>query len=200
MSPLTDRQQQVLSFITSYIDTNGYPPSQREIASHLGVSGNPAVMKHLDALEKKGFIRRDSNSRSIAVISSRTGTVSLPIVGTVRAGELTLAVEDIQGYLAIDRMHQHGGTFLLRVTGDSMINAAICDGDLALVRPQPTAENRDIVVAMVEGEATLKEFHREQGAIRLQPKHPTMAPIIIQEGSGEVAIIGKVVGIFRSMA
>lgn len=200
MNPLTDRQQQVLSFVTSYIDNNGYPPSQREIANHLGISSNLGVMKHLDALEKKGYLRRDSSSRSIALTAPLNETVSLPIVGTVRAGQLTLAVEDIQGYLSIDRLHQHGGKFLLRVKGDSMINAAICDGDLALVRPQSTAENRDIVVAMVEGEATLKEFHREKGNIRLQPKNPNMAPIIIQEGSGEVTIIGKVVGIFRSMA
>ena len=200
MQSLTDRQQQVLSFITSYIDNNGYPPSQREIAGHLGISGNLAVMKHLEALEKKGFIKRESTSRAIALTTPTTATASLPVVGTVRAGQLTPAVEDIQGYLSLDRLHLHGGKFLLRVKGDSMINAAICDGDLALVRPQPTAENRDIVVAMVEGEATLKEFHREQGQMRLQPKNPNMDPIIVKEGSAEVTIVGKVVGIFRSMA
>jgi repressor LexA len=200
MQSLTDRQQQVLSFITSYIDNNGYPPSQREIAGHISVSSTLAVMKHLDALEKKGYLKRESTSRAIALTTPTTETASLPIIGTVRAGQLTPAVEDIQGYLSLDRLHLHGGRFLLRVKGDSMINAAICDGDLALVRPQPTAENRDIVVAMVEGEATLKEFHREKGQIRLQPKNPNMAPIIVKEGSAEVTIIGKVVGIFRSMA
>jgi len=199
MQPLTERQQQVLSFITSYIDNNGYPPSQREIASHLGISGTPPVIKHLDALAKKGFLKRDSSSRSIAVTAPATDTVSLPIVGTVRAGQLTMAVEDIQGYMSVDRFNQHGGRFFLRVKGDSMINAAICDGDYALVRPQETADNRDIVVAMVEGEATLKEFFREKGQIRLQPRNPNMKPIIIKEGSADVTIIGKVVGIFRSM-
>jgi repressor LexA len=199
MLPITDRQQQVLSFIISYIDKNGYPPSQREIAFHLGVSGTLPVIKHLEALEKKGFLKRDSHSRSISLTTSTSDTVSLPIAGTVRAGQLTPAVEDIQGYFALDRLQLHGGKFFLRVKGDSMINAAICDGDLALVRPQPTAENRDIVVAMVEGEATLKEFHREHDYIRLQPRNPNMEPIIIKDGSGEVTIIGKVVGIFRSM-
>lgn len=199
MLPLTERQQQVLQFVTSYIDNQGYPPSQREIARHIGVSSTLGVMKHLDALEKKGFLKRESTSRAITLTTPASTTASLPIIGTVRAGQLTPAVEDIQGYLSLDRLQLHGGTFLLRVRGDSMINAAICDGDLALVRPQPVAENRDIVVAMVEGEATLKEFHREQGQIRLQPKNPNMAPIIIREGSGEVTIIGKVVGIFRSM-
>ena len=199
MQPLTERQQQVLAFITSYIDNNGYPPSQREIANHLGISGTPPVIKHLEALEKKGFLKRDSRSRSIAVTAPTTDTVSLPVVGTVRAGQLTMAVEDIQGYMSVDRLHLHGGKFFLRVKGDSMIDAAICDGDYALVRPQETAENRDIVVAMVEGEATLKEFFREQGQIRLQPRNPNMNPIIIKEGSADVSIIGKVVGIFRSM-
>jgi repressor LexA len=199
MLPITDRQQQVLSFITSYIDKNGYPPSQREIAFHLGVSGTLPVIKHLEALEKKGFLKRDSSSRSIVLTTPAADSASLPIVGTVRAGQLTPAVEDIQGYFALDRLQLHGGKFFLRVKGDSMINAAICDGDLALVRPQPTAENRDIVVAMVDGEATLKEFYREQGHVRLQPRNPNMEPIIIKDGAGEVVIVGKVVGIFRNM-
>lgn len=198
MLPLTERQEQVLQFVTSYIDNNGYPPSQREIADHLGIS-NPGVMKHLEALEKKGFIRRDSNSRSIALTTPLTETTSLPIVGTVRAGQLTHAVEEVLGYFSINRNHQHGGRFFLKVKGDSMIEAAICDGDLALVRPQPTADDRDIVVAMLDGEATLKEYYREQGQIRLQPRNSSMAPIIIREGDGEVSIVGKVVGLFRAL-
>lgn len=200
MNCLTERQQQVLSFVCAYIDNNGYPPSQREIAAHLGISGNLAVMKHLEALEKKGYLRRDSSSRSIALTAPLTETVSLPIVGTVRAGQLTQAVEDIQGYLAVDRQQLHGGRFLLQVKGDSMIEAAICDGDLALVRPQQMAENSDIVVAMVDGEATLKQFYREDGQIRLQPRNRAMEPIIIKDGAGELTIIGRVVGLFRNMA
>jgi repressor LexA len=197
---LTARQQQVLELIRQHIDASGYPPTLRELARQLGVSGTLPVSKHLEALQRKGYLSRSNDARGISLTSTVTNAVSLPIVGTVRAGALTPAIEDIRGYLAVDRLQLHGGTFFLRVAGDSMINAAICDGDLALVRPQPTAENRDIVVAMVEGEATLKEFHREKGQIRLQPKNPNMAPIIVKEGSAEVTIIGKVVGIFRSMA
>lgn len=196
--PLTKRQQQVLELIRQHIDNHGYPPTLRELAKQLEVSGTLPVSKHLDALERKGYLTRSSGSRSISLNDSPS-SVSLPIVGTVRAGALTLAIEDIQGYMAVDRVTLHGGTFFLRVRGDSMINAAICDGDLALVRPQPTAENREIVVAMINGEATLKEFHRERGQIRLQPKNPNMAPIIVKEGSDDVTIIGKVVAIFRSL-
>ncbi len=200
MQPLTERQQQVLSFITSYLASKGYPPSQREIARHLGVSSNLGVMKHLDALEKKGYLRRDSHSRAISVHGLVASSVSLPIVGTVRAGQLTLAVEEVLGHFTLGRDQLQGGSFFLKVRGDSMIEAAICDGDLALVRPQQTAEDRDIVVAMVEGEATVKEFYLEPGRIRLQPRNRAFEPIIVHEGEGEVTIIGKVVGIFRSLA
>jgi repressor LexA len=126
--------------------------------------------------------------------------VLLPIVGVVRAGALQPAIEDIEGYFAIDRSQlKASDSFFLRVKGDSMINAAIRDGDLAMVRPQATAENRDIVVAMVNGEATLKRFYRERGQIRLQPENPNMEPIIIRPRDGEVTIIGKVVGIYREL-
>ena len=198
MLPLTARQEQVLQFVTSYIDNNGYPPSQREIAEHLGIT-NPAVIKHLDAIEKKGFLKRESSSRAIALTTPLNEAASLPIIGTVRAGQLSYAAEDIQGYLTLSRDHLHGGKFLLRVRGESMIEAAICDGDLALIRPQPRAENRDIVVAMLNGEATLKEFYWEHEYIRLQPRNSEMDPIFIKRDSGDFSIIGKVVGIFRSM-
>jgi repressor LexA len=198
LSP-TKRQQQVLDFIASYIDNNGYPPTLREICAHLGVSGTLSAIRHLDALEKKGYLKRDANSRGIALTAPASASVSLPILGMVRAGALSPPVEDIEGYLSLDRMRLNGGKFFLRVRGDSMINACIRDGDLALIRPQPVANNRDIVVAMVDGEATLKRFYREQGQIRLQPENPNMEAIIIPVGSGEVTIIGKVVGLYRDM-
>lgn len=199
MSLLTERQNQVLDFIRSCIDNNGYPPTLREICAHLGVSGTLSAMRHLEALEKKGYIKRDSGSRGIALTTPTSDTASLPIAGTVRAGSLSPAVEEITGYISVDRALLHGGRFFLRVRGDSMISACITDGDLALVRPQPSAENRDIVIAMVEGEATVKRFYREDGFIRLQPENPEMKAIIIPEGSGDVTIIGKVVGIYRDM-
>jgi repressor LexA len=199
VSQPTDRQQQVLDFLQSYIDNSGYPPTLREICAHLGVTGTLPAIRHLEALEKKGYLKRDAGSRGIALTSPASPTASLPIIGTVRAGALTPPVEDITGYLSLDRMRLHGGKFFLRVQGDSMINACISEGDLALVRPQPTADNRDIVVAMVEGEATLKRFYREAGKIRLQPENPNMEAIVVPDGSAEVAIIGKVVGLYRDM-
>lgn len=201
MEELTPRQNEVLQFLEGYLAQHGYPPTVRDIAAHLRVSGTLGVSKHLTALERKGYIRRaPGNSRGISLVGHHGAkSASLPVAGVVRAGMLQPAIEDIEGYLAIDQAQLKGGKFFLRVLGDSMVNAAIIDGDLALIRPQPTAENHDIVVAMVDGEATLKAFYREQGQIRLQPRNPNMEPIIIREGEGEVVIVGKVVGIFRTL-
>lgn len=198
MPELTPRQQQVLDFITFHLDKQGSPPTLREIARHLRVSGTLGIMKHLDALERKGLIRKHpGSSRGIEVVGRATA-LPLPVVGTVRAGALQPAIEDIEGYVAVDRSRVKGeGHFFLRVKGDSMINAAIREGDLALVRPQPVAANRDIVVAMIDGEATLKRFYRGKDHIRLQPENPNMEAIIIRPGDGEVIIVGKVVGIYR---
>jgi repressor LexA len=197
---LTERQRQVLQFITSFSDSSGYPPSQREIAAHLKVSGTLPVMKHLDALERKGYLKRENVNRGIALTTPNSRSTSLPIVGTVRAGQLSTAIEDIQGYFSVDQMAVRGADcFFLRISGDSMINAGILDGDLALVRPQSTAENRDIVVAMLDGEATVKWFYKEHDHIRLQPANPDMKPIIIYPEDGEVTIVGKVIGMYRQL-
>ncbi|MDT8442448.1 MAG: transcriptional repressor LexA, partial [Desulfuromonadales bacterium] len=198
--PPTPRQRQVLDFIAAFIERSGYPPTLREIASHLQVSGPLPVSKHLDALEKKGYLRRDPVSRGISLSRPSTRPLSLPVAGTVRAGHLTPAIEDLQGAFAIDR--QSGGgddSFFLKVAGDSMIDAGILDGDLALIRPQPTADDGDIVVAMVDGEATLKRFYREAATIRLQPANAAMAPIIVRAGEGEVTLVGRVIGIYRRL-
>ena len=197
---LTQRQRQVLQFITSFTDSNGYPPSQREIAGHLKVSGTLPVIKHLAALERKGFINRGNVNRGITLKMPSRRPISLPIVGTVRAGQLSTAIEDIQGYFSVDQMAVKGADcFFLKISGDSMINAGILDGDLALVRPQPTADNKDTVVAMVDGEATVKWFYKEHDHIRLQPANPDMNPILIHPEDGEVLIVGKVIGVFRQM-
>jgi repressor LexA len=197
---LTPRQRQVLLFITSHVDNHGYPPTLREIATHLGVSGTLPVTKHLEALERKGYIKRDNVSRGIALTTPINHPVSLPIVGTVRAGHLSPAIEDIQGYFTVDQMAVKGNDcFFLRVSGDSMINAGIFDGDLALVRPQPTAENKDTVIAMVDGDATVKWFFRETDHIRLQPANPNMQPIIVRPEDGDVSIVGKVIGVYRRL-
>jgi len=204
MEQLTARQEQVLKIVTQYINDHGYPPSLRDIGKKLAVSGTLGVMKHLEALERKGYLRRqEGSSRGITLCSQALGqaqATSLPIVGVVRAGALHAAIEDIEGHFAIDSSQlRSGGTFFLRVKGDSMIHAHIKEGDLALVRPQPSAANRDIVVAMVGGEATLKRFYREGNQIRLQPENPNYSPIIIREGDDELSIVGKVVGIYRQM-
>lgn len=197
---LTSRQRQVLQFITTFLDDNGYPPTLREIAGHLQVSGPLPVSKHLDALEKKGYLKRDPVSRGIALTIPGPRTCALPIAGTVRAGHLAPAIEDIQGYFAVDRQAARGeGYFFLRVSGDSMTEAGIFAGDLALVRPQASAANGDTVVAMVDGEATLKTFFRAADHIRLQPANVSMPPIIVRPEDGEVAIVGKVVGVYRNL-
>jgi repressor LexA len=195
----TPRQQQVLDFITSYLDNSGYPPSQREIARHLGVSGNLPAAKHLAALEKKGYLKLDGVNRGIALTSSTGSSVSLPIVGSVRAGHLSPAIEDILGYFSVDQNAVKGKScFFLKVKGESMIDAGVKDGDLALIRPQQTAENRDMVVILVDGEATLKWFFKEIDHIRLQPDNPSMQPIIVSPDR-QVDIVGKVIGLYRSL-
>jgi len=216
MNELTERQKSVYTFISTYQKQNGYPPTMQEIAGHLEISGNLGVIRHLTALEKKGFLTRTpGNSRSIRLTSpsfsySETPermiagedqfSLFLPVVGTVRAGMPQPPDEDIQEYYSVDRtVARSGGTFFLKVRGDSMIDACICEGDLALIRSQAVAEDRDIVVALVDGEATLKRFYRENDHIRLQPENPHYAPIIIREGSSDISIIGKVVGIYRTL-
>ncbi len=201
MEQLTPRQQQVLAIVTAFIEEFGYPPSLRQIAAELGISGTLGVMKHLEALEKKGYLRRDEgSSRGIALIREQQPPMaSIPIVGVVRAGFPALAVEHIEGFYPVEKVQLRGGAFFLRVKGDSMINDAILEGDLALIRPQSTAENGDIVVAMVGGEATLKRFYRERGRIRLQPANPNMDPIYVRAGE-EVSIVGKVIRVIRDIA
>lgn len=199
MNRLTARQQQVYNFILDYISSRGYPPTLQEIAQHLKVSGNLGVIRHLTALEKKGYIRRDSgSSRGIAPV--RTGSmVSLPLVGEVRAGMPQLAVEEIEDFLAVDAgLVKSKNSFILRVKGDSMIEAHILDGDMAIIQPQTIAEDRDIVVVILDGEATLKRYFREPDQIRLQPENAALEPILVQPGE-DIQIVGKVTGIFRSM-
>ena len=204
MQELTARQRAVYEFIADYLAGRGYPPTLQDIAAHLRITGNLGVIRHLTALEKKGYIaRQGGSSRGIRLLTPPAGgrlpgRRFLPVVGTVRAGSPELPVEDIEEYHSLDeRIADSGGEFFLRVKGDSMINAAISEGDLALIRPQADARHRDIVVALVDGEATLKRFYREPGRIRLQPENPNMEPIIVRDGEREVTIIGKVVGIYR---
>lgn len=199
MQLLTERQQQVLDVIADSLDRAGCPPTLREISDSIGTRGTATAIAHLDALEKKGYINRRGGSRGIMLANRPPSSVPVPVVGTVRAGIPELAVEDFQGHCHVDPSWLRGeGCFFLRVKGDSMIDAHILDGDLALIRPQPAAENGEIVVAVVDGEATLKRFFREAGGIRLQPENASLQPIFIRDGEAETAVAGKLLRIVRN--
>jgi len=202
MSQLTTRQQQVYDFLAGYIADQGYPPTLQEIAGHLQVSGNLGVLRHLQVLERKGLINRSpGSSRSIVLADrSRSEPLELPLVGTVQAGLPQLAEEQIETYLAVDSSLVKGkNSFLLRVRGESMIDAHIMPGDLVVVRPQPSAESGEIVVALIDDEATLKRFYREGEEIRLKPENSRMKSLIYRERDAEVQIIGKVTGLCRTL-
>lgn len=199
---MTGRQREVFDFIKEFIGESGYPPTLREICARFGIKGPKNASKHLDALERKGFIRRIANtSRAIEVIGSPfKGSVSVPIAGRVRAGAPHLAVEDIVGHVLLDeRFFRCRDAFLLRVEGDSMTGAGIDDGDFVIVRPQKDASDGEIVVAMLDGEATVKRLSRAGGAVLLKPENPSMESIKVTEGA-EFEIIGKVVSVIRQMA
>jgi repressor LexA len=214
MEPLSPRQKDVLEYLREFLDSHGYPPTLREIARHLDISGTVAVVRHLEALEKKGWIRRQPGAfRSISLVAEKSVTyslpeerlvspddfiVELPIVGTVRAGSPEIPLEDIEGYLSLDRsIAASGGSFFLRIKGDSMKNAGMLPGDLVLVRPQSAADNGDVVVALVDGEATVKRFFREEGGIRLQPENELLEAFLIDPASVDFTIIGRVISLFR---
>ena len=200
---LTARQREVLSFLIRFLKERGYPPTVREIAHHLGLKGPRSPKKRLDALEEKGYIRRNpGKSRAIEVmgVSPSRSYRLVPLVGRVRAGGPSLALEDFEGEVALDRSLAGGSeTFFLRVRGDSMIGDHIRDKDLALVHPQPMVDNGEISVVLIDDEATLKRVYKVGNALRLQPSNPTMKPIIVGRENGKVTIVGKVIGIFREV-
>ena len=202
---LTRTQRKVFEFLKSHLRKRGFPPTLREIAEHFDLKGPKAPQKTLSILERKGYIRRvPRGSRAIEVVgaalASGNQAISVPIVGQVHAGEPILAIENIEGHLHLDRdLVGSEDVFLLRVQGDSMVEAHIQDGDFVLVKPQPTAENGEIVVAMIEDEATIKRIFKKRDLIRLEPANPKVEPIVIRKGEKRVAIVGKVIGIFRKL-
>jgi repressor LexA len=203
LASLTERQKQILDFIKKQTREKGYPPSVREIGESVGLSSSSTVHGHLARLAEKGYIHRDpSKPRAIEILDDdgralqRQRMVSVPLLGRVTAGTPILAVENIEDYIPLPRdLTGADDVFLLSVRGDSMVGAGIHDGDLIIVRPQPSADNGDIVVALLDDEATVKRFFKEKGAVRLQPENPTMAPIVAKN----VSVIGKVVGLFRRL-
>ncbi len=199
--PVSKKQKEVLEYIKKEILRRGFPPAVREICQAVGLKSTSSVHAHLESLEKAGYIRRDpSKPRAIEILDeefsmTRREMVNVPLVGTVRAGEPILAQENITDYIPIPAEYMpNNPSFMLRVKGESMINAGIFDGDCLLVSQTPVAGNGDIVVALLEDSATVKTYYKEEGHIRLQPENDEMDPIIV---NGDVDILGKVYGVFR---
>ncbi len=210
---ITKRQQQIYDFIRSYQLEKGYPPSVREMAAAVGLSSPSTVHAHLSALESRGLIKRDSTKpRALEVFNTdgspatktveneaslAHGTVSLPLVGRVAAGMPILAEQNIEDTFTLPtEIATDTGSFVLEVHGDSMINAGIFNGDYIVVREQKSAMNGEIVVAMIDGNATVKTFYKERGRVRLQPENDAMEPIF----ASNPVILGKVVALFRRFA
>ena len=198
---ITQKQQELLDYIKNEILNRGFPPAVREICEAVNLKSTSSVHAHLEALEKNGYIRRDATKpRAIEIIDDkfnlvRREVVNVPIVGTVAAGQPVLAVENIEGYFPIPaEFMPNEQSFMLKVKGESMVNAGIFDGDQVLVKQQSTASDGDIVVALVDEGATVKTFYKEKGYYRLQPENDSMDPIIIR---GDLQILGKVFGVFR---
>ncbi|MGH2861626.1 MAG: transcriptional repressor LexA [Solirubrobacteraceae bacterium] len=200
---LTKRQQEIFDFIKRYAEHNGYPPTVRDIGKAVGLASSSTVHAHLANLEKLGLLRRDPTKPRAMELLDRAGAVmreavrpGLPLLGHVAAGAPILAEENVEEYIETpSACGGDNGEYLLRVRGQSMKNAGILDGDLVVVRPQETARDGEIIVALVEEEATVKRFFREGDHIRLQPENEEMAPILVRD----VSVLGRVVGLMRSM-
>jgi len=194
---LTARQKQILDYMQNFFKEKGYPPSVREICAATNLKSTATVHAYLVQLEEKGYIKRDPQKpRAIEIVnlSGSRRLVDVPLVGKVTAGQPILAQQNIENVFSLPKeMLPDAEVFMLSVKGDSMINAGIFDGDYVLVQSTNTAENGDIVVALIEDEATIKRFYKEANYIRLQPENPSMDPIIVYD----LKILGKVVGLFR---
>ena len=197
---ISKKQEEILEYIKSQILERGFPPAVREICEAVNLKSTSSVHSHLETLEKNGYIRRDpTKPRAIEILDdsfnlTRREMVNVPIVGQVAAGEPILAQENIENYFPIPtEFMPNSQTFLLKVKGESMINAGILDGDMVLVEQTSTASNGDMVVALIDDGATVKTFYKEEGIFRLQPENDSMDPIIVKE----VSILGKVIGVFR---
>ncbi len=198
---ITAKQQEILKFIKDCILSKGYPPSVREICEAVCLKSTSSVHSHLETLEKNGYIRRDpTKPRTIEILDDEFGLqrrelVNIPILGNVAAGLPTLAEQNIEGYYPIPaELLPNKPTFMLNVHGDSMVNAGILDGDQVICAEASTADNGQIVVALIDDSATVKRFFREKDHIRLQPENDFMDPIIVD---GDVRILGKVIGLLR---
>ena len=199
---ITDKQREILEYIKEMILKKGYPPAVREICEAVHLKSTSSVHSHLESLEKNGYIRRDpTKPRTIEILDddfalTRRELVNVPVIGTVAAGVPILAEQNIEDYLPIPaEILPNKEVFMLKVKGNSMIEAGIYNGDKVIVAKQPNAENGDKVVALVDDSATVKTFYKENGHFRLQPENSSMDPIILDQ----VEILGKVIGLFLMM-
>lgn len=199
---ITDKQREILEYIKEMILKKGYPPAVREICEAVHLKSTSSVHSHLESLEKNGYIRRDpTKPRTIEILDddfalTRRELVNVPVIGTVAAGVPILAEQNIEDYLPIPaEILPNKEVFMLKVKGNSMIEAGIYNGDKVIIAKQPNAENGDKVVALVDDSATVKTFYKENGHFRLQPENSSMDPIILDQ----VEILGKVIGLFRMM-
>jgi len=208
MENITERQREILAGIERFISEEGYPPSIRDLSARFSMAAS-SMLDHVKALERKGKIRRQSGkSRSIELLSPSTRpmgeeAVEIPILGRVAAGAPILAEENHEGTLLVDPAYARGGKlFALRVKGDSMIDAGLYENDVCIIRMTETAQNGDIVVAFIDGEATVKRFQKTAGAIKLMPENPAYEPIVITGGSTgrDFRILGKVVSLYRNFS
>lgn len=199
---ISNKQSEILAYIKEEIINRGYPPAVREICQAVNLKSTSSVHSHLETLEKNGYIRRDpSKPRAIEIIDddfnlTRREVTNVPMIGRVAAGEPILAVENVENYFPIPTEYMpNEESFMLKVSGESMINIGILDGDQILVKRQDTARNGEVIVALVEDSATVKTYYKEDGYYRLQPENDNMDPIIVPD----VIILGKVFGVFRFM-
>ena len=210
MQGLTKRQEMVLDFITRSINSRGYPPTLREIGSHMGIRSTNGVNDHLRALERKGYLKReDMKSRALRPVNmespgadSDAGVAEIPLIGRVAAGQPVTAEQNVEEVLTVDRalVGRHREVFALKVSGDSMIEAGILEGDTIIVRKQLHAERNEIAVVLIGDEATVKYFQPEKDFIRLQPANAAYAPIIVRkEDFRPTQILGVVVGLYRKL-
>lgn len=199
---ISAKQLEILEYIKSQILERGFPPSVRDICEAVNLKSTSSVHSHLETLEKNGYIRRDpTKPRAIEILDDsfnmlRREVVNVPMVGRVAAGEPILAEQNVENYFPIPmEFMPNQQTFMLKVKGESMVNAGILDGDYVLVEERNTARNGEMIVALIEDGATVKTFYKEEGVIRLQPENDYMDPIIVQD----CKILGKVIGVFRFM-
>jgi len=198
MDEIKDKQLEIYEFLKLYTDNKGYPPSVREICEAVGLRSTSTVHGHLKRLEKKGFIKRDpTKPRALEILeSNKKELLNVPLVGRVTAGAPILATENIEDIfpIPIDYIKHNEELFMLKVTGNSMINVGINDGDFAIIEKVQTAINGDIVVALIENDATIKTFYKEKDYIKLQPENDELEPIIVKD----CKILGRLVGLFRA--